>query len=88
MFFPRLKCPKEKVYSVKSFGSLRMGPNVPDGCFSEMENLTGDKFPLMSVRKKRALYCEDERWTAEIASYAEMQNKEADLKYAAAHADQ
>ncbi len=30
-----------------------------------------------------ALYCEDEGWTAEIAAYAEMQNKEADAKYEA-----
>ena len=30
-----------------------------------------------------AYYCEAEGWTAEIASYAEMQNKEADAKFAA-----
>ncbi len=56
MFFPKLKKQNEKTYSVKSFGSIYMGENVPDGCFSAMENLTGDKFPLMSVREKRAVY--------------------------------
>ena len=30
-----------------------------------------------------ALYCEAEGWTAEVAAYAEMQNKEADAKFAA-----
>ena len=31
----------------------------------------------------QALYCEAEGWTAEVAAYAEMQNKEADAKFAA-----
>ena len=56
MFFPKLKAYKEKILSVKSFGSLIFGESVPDGCFSDCLNLTGDKFPLMSVRDKRAEY--------------------------------
>ena len=56
MFFPRLKTYKEKLYSVNKFGSLTFGEAVPDGCFTEMMNLTGDKFPLMSVRSPRAHY--------------------------------
>ena len=56
MFFPKLKAVKEKYFNVDSFGSLVQGENVPDGSFSEMENLTGERFPLMSIREKRAVY--------------------------------
>ncbi len=56
MLFPKLKKQTERAYSVKAFGSLYMGENVPDGGFSAMENLSSDKFPLMSVREKRAVY--------------------------------
>ena len=56
MFFPKLKAYKEKQYSVNKFGSLVFSEAVPDGCFTKMHNLTGDKFPLMSVRSPRALF--------------------------------
>ncbi len=56
MFFPKLHSFKEKNYSVNKFGSLIFGESVPDGSFSDAENLTGDKFPLMSARDKRAEY--------------------------------
>ncbi len=56
MFFPDINKPSEKLFSVNSFGSLKTGHNVPDGCFSRMENLTGDRFPLMSIRDRRAIY--------------------------------
>jgi len=56
MFFPDINKPSEKLFSVRSFGSLKTGHNVPDGCFSSMENLTGDRFPLMSIRDRRAIF--------------------------------
>ena len=56
MIFPKLKAYKEKSLSVNRFGSLVFGESVPDGCFSDCLNLTGDKFPLMSVRDRRAEY--------------------------------
>ncbi len=56
MFFPKLKAYKEKIFSVNKFGSLTFGESVPDGCFTDCINLTGDKYPLMSVREKRAEY--------------------------------
>lgn len=56
MFFPKLKAYKEKSLSVNKFGSLVFGEAVPDGCFADSLNLTGDKYPLMSARDKRAEY--------------------------------
>lgn len=56
MFFPKLKAYREKIFSVNKFGSLIFGESVPDGCFADCQNLTGDKYPLMSVRDKRAEY--------------------------------
>ena len=56
MIFPKLKAYKEKSLRVGRFGSLVFGESVPDGCFSDCLNLTGDKFPLMSVRDRRAEY--------------------------------
>lgn len=56
MFFPDINKSSEKLFTVNSFGSLKAGHNVPDGCFSKMKNLTGDRFPLMSIRDRRAVY--------------------------------
>ncbi len=56
MFFPKLKAYKEKSLFVNKFGSLVFGEAVPDGCFADSLNLTGDKYPLMSARDKRAEY--------------------------------
>ena len=56
MLFPQLKKPAEKEYRCDRAGSLIFGESVPDGCFSDALNLSGDKFPLMSPRGKRADY--------------------------------
>ena len=56
MLFPKLKRPEEKAWSIEKFGSLISGEKVPEGCFTKMENLTADAYPLMSIREKRGIY--------------------------------
>lgn len=54
MFFPRLKTPKLTESRVTVFGGLDRTPACPENCFSSTLNTASDKFPLISVRKKRA----------------------------------
>lgn len=56
MFYPALKRLREKSILRDSFGGLCKRPDVPEGMFSDMENLTGDSFPLLRTRNPRAMW--------------------------------
>ncbi len=54
MFYPKLKGLKKVITRDTAFGGLQQTEKTSDGFFSDMENLTGDRFPVMSVRAPRA----------------------------------
>lgn len=54
MLYPKLKGLKSVITRDSVFGGLQQTEKTPDGFFSCMENLTGDRFPVISVRAPRA----------------------------------
>lgn len=56
MFYPKLKRLKSVIARDEVFGGLQQTEKTSDGFFSHMENLSVDRFPLMSVRAPRALW--------------------------------
>ncbi len=56
MFYPKLKKVPVKSYKLNAFGGIVRKSHVPEACFSDMINLTSDRFPLISVRKPRGCW--------------------------------
>lgn len=59
MLYPGLKRIKEKYIKNNAFGGIENKERVTEGCFSDMENLSSDFFPLLSVRNPRAVWTGD-----------------------------
>lgn len=72
-------------HSLLLYGIKDTNYSLKDGIVTRFD--TENKKYYINIRYAgnvfHALYCEDEGWTAEVADYAESQNKEADLKFAA-----
>ncbi len=56
MIYPELKKLKHKTVRNKAFGGIENKESVKEGCFYDMENISGDFFPLLSVRNPRAVW--------------------------------
>lgn len=56
MLYPGLRKLKERYVKNNAFGGVEHKESVTEGCFSDMENLSGDYFPVMSVRNPRAIW--------------------------------
>lgn len=56
MIYPELKKLKHKTVKNNAFGGIENKESVKEGCFFDMENLSGDFFPLFCVRKPRAVW--------------------------------
>lgn len=55
MLLPRLKPPTRKQLSLNAFGGYRHDHLAGADQFYDMQNLTSDRFPLLSARKQRGL---------------------------------
>ncbi len=64
MFYPAINTLPEKIYRTDSFGGLQTGNKSTANTFSQMENLTCDSFPRMSVREKRGIFADKNGNTA------------------------
>lgn len=54
-YFPQLSAAQQYSLMTTTFLGYNANPVVNDGEMSDMRNLTGDAFPLLSVRKKRGV---------------------------------
>ena len=53
MKIPELRVLKRTRKTISAFGGLDRGPVIADGRWSDMENVTGDGYPTVSVRRRR-----------------------------------
>lgn len=56
MRFPRLKALKTKQEMLDVFRGYNRNTRIKEGEFRDMQNLTGDHYPVLAVRKQRKLY--------------------------------
>ncbi len=54
MFFPRLSPPRLTETTVSTFGGIDRSPVCSENFFSDTKNTSSEKYPLLSVREKRA----------------------------------
>ncbi len=57
MFYPKLTGVKNRINEINGFSGLSHILSVDEHAFYDMENLTGENFPLVSVRNKRGYWC-------------------------------
>ena len=55
---PILKSPPSTREMIRAFGGYNRSPRIGDGEFRHMENLTADRYPVLSPRMPRQLYME------------------------------
>lgn len=58
MRYVKLEAPETYRQTLSVFAGLNRGDRIGDGEFSAMENLSSDRYPLASTRKKRGLFAQ------------------------------
>ncbi len=67
MHDPALKAPYTSRQVVDVFRGYDHNPRIPEGAFYEMENMTSDRYPILSPRGRRSVYARPESCSAIIA---------------------
>lgn len=57
MFYPQQEQPARSKIYVQNWKGLNRNLRTSDGEFAQMENMTGDRYPVLSPRKKRNFVC-------------------------------
>lgn len=55
--YPKLKPLPQSRQTLRTFRGLHYGSRIGEGEFADMENMTADHYPLLSVRSKRSRVC-------------------------------
>ena len=58
MMFPTVAAPFTQRHVTDVFRGYDHNPRIGEGAFYHMENLTGDRYPLLSTRRKRGQIAE------------------------------